>query len=75
MAAKANILIDQGADFSTSITVTDDDGSTTNLAGYTASGQIRKHYTSATSTELDIVFAADRTTGVITINLGRAVNE
>mgnify|MGYP003638771574 CR=1 FL=1 len=56
MAAKANILIDQGADFSTSITVTDDDGSTT-------------------STELDIVFAADRTTGVITINLGRAVNE
>lgn len=75
MAAKANILIDQGADFSTSLTVTGDDGTPTNLTGYTASGQIRKHYTSSTATELDIEFATDRSTGVVTINLSRSVNE
>jgi len=75
MAAKANILIDQGADFSTSLTVTGDDGTPTNLTGFTASGQIRKHYTSSTATELDIEFATDRSTGVVTINLSRSVNE
>jgi hypothetical protein len=75
MGAKANILIDQGSDFSTSLTVTGDDGTPTNLSGYTASGQIRKHYTSSTSTNLEVAFAADRSTGVLTIALGRDVNE
>ena len=75
MSAKANILIDQGADFSTSLTVTGDDGSATDLTGYTASGQIRKHYTSSTYTDLDVTFGADRTSGVITIALGRTANE
>ena len=48
MGAKANILIDQGTDFSTVLTVTNDDGTATDLTGYTAAGQIRKHYTSST---------------------------
>ena len=63
MAAKANILIDQGSDYSTSLTVTGDDGTATDLTGFTGSGQIRKHYTS------------DRSTGVVTIALGRTANE
>ena len=49
MAAKANIVIDQGADFSSTITVTDDAGDAVDLTGYTASGQIRQHYTSNTA--------------------------
>ena len=75
MAAKANIFIDPGSDYSTSLTVTGDDGTATDLTGFTGSGQIRKHYTSATSTALEITFAADRSTGVVTIALGRTANE
>lgn len=48
MAIKANLIIDQGADFSTTINVTDDDGNVIDLTGYTGSAQIRKHYTSVT---------------------------
>lgn len=73
MAAKANIIIDQGTDFSTTITVTDDDGNVTNLTGYTGSGQIRKHYTSSDKTDLSIAFGSPRTDGKITLSLGRTV--
>ena len=72
MAAKANIVIDQGADFSTSITVTDDAGDAVDLTGYTGSGQIRKHYTSNTATDFTISFDSPRSSGVVTISLGRA---
>lgn len=69
MAAKANIVIDQGADFSTTITVTDSSGSVTNLTGYTARGQIRKHYTSTTAVSLSFTFGSPRTEGKLTLSL------
>ena len=47
MATKANLVIDQGTDYSTVVNVTDDDGYPINLTGYTGRGQIRKHYTSS----------------------------
>jgi hypothetical protein len=43
MAVYSNIVIDQGADYSASIDVTDSDGDTIDLSGYTAAGQIKKH--------------------------------
>lgn len=49
MATKANLLIDQGTTFETTVTITDDDGGIVNLTGYTAAAQARKHYTSNTS--------------------------
>tara|TARA_R110000772_G_scaffold7228_4_gene24747 strand:+ start:18512 stop:18847 length:336 start_codon:yes stop_codon:yes gene_type:complete len=73
MAAKANIVIDQGADFSTTITVTDDAGDAVALTGYTSSGQIRKHYTSNTSYAFTMSFGVDRTDGQITLSMGRAL--
>lgn len=73
MAAKANIVIDQGADFSTTVTVTDDAGAAVDLAGYTASGQIRKHYTSNTATNFTTSFGSPRSSGQITISLSRDV--
>jgi hypothetical protein len=73
MAAKANIVIDQGADFSTTVTVTDDAGDAVNLTGYTASGQIRKHYTSNTSIDFSISFGSPRTSGTVTLALSRDV--
>jgi hypothetical protein len=73
MAAKANIVIDQGADFSTTITV-EDNGSAVDLTGYSANGHIRKHYTSSTAYPLTCTFDADRTTGKLAISLGRTTS-
>ena len=73
--AKANLVIDQGTDFSKELTVTDDDGDSVNLTGYTAAGQIRKHFSSNTATNFTCTFASDRTTGKVTISLGRTVTE
>ena len=49
MASKSNIYIDQGADFSTTVTVTDDDDAIVDLTGYTASAKMRKYFTSSNS--------------------------
>jgi hypothetical protein len=75
MAAKANIVIDQGADFQTTITVRDDDGNVQNLTGYTASGQIRKHYTSITSVDFTMSFEQPRSSGQLTLALSRTQTE
>jgi len=50
MAVKANIVIDQGSDFSTSIYLQDDNGDNIVVSGFTAAAQMRKTYTSLTST-------------------------
>lgn len=50
MAVYANIPIDQGSTFSSVVTVEGSDGLLFNLTGYTARGQIRKSYSSTTST-------------------------
>ena len=71
MAAKANIVIDQGADFSTTITVTDDAGDAVDLTGYICSGQIRKHYTSNTAYNFTASFGTPRSSGQITLSLSR----
>ena len=67
MAIKANITVDQGADFETIINVTDDNGDIIDLTGYTANAQMRKHYTStnATSFSTSISSAA----GTVTLSL------
>ena len=69
MGAKANIIIDQGADFATSITVADTSGNIVDLTGYTGRGQMRKHYTSSTSTDFTIAFGTPRTDGKVTLSL------
>jgi len=71
MSAKANLIIEQGTDYSTTLTVEDSTGSAQDLTGYTAAGQIRKHYTSNTAINFTIAFGATRTDGKLTISLGR----
>jgi len=68
MAIIANIFIDQGADFSLTVNVSDVDGSVLNLTGYTASSQIRKTYasSSASGTFTTAITAAD---GQVTLSL------
>ena len=69
MATISNIFIDQGATFSTTVTIEDGTGSPLDLTGYTALAQIRKTYQSTTATDFTSTFDADRTTGLITISL------
>jgi hypothetical protein len=71
MAARANIVIDAGSDFSTTITVRDTEGEVQDLAGYTAAGQIRKSYSSLTATSFTTVFENPRQSGQLTIKLSR----
>jgi len=71
MAAKANLVVDQGADFSTTITV-EDAGAAVDLTGYTANGHIRKHYSSTTAVPITCSFGTPRSEGKITLSLSRA---
>jgi len=50
MAIKANIVVDQGTDFLTAITVEDQDGNLIDLTGYTGAAQMRKTYSSLSNT-------------------------
>ena len=67
MALKADILIEQGATFSTSIDVTDNDGVPTNLTGFTAAAQMRKHYTSANAFTFTSSVVANA--GIVTLSM------
>jgi hypothetical protein len=67
MATKANLVIDQGTTFTTTLTVTDDDGDALDLTGYTGSAQIRKHYTSSNSVSFSV--SVTPASGEVTLSL------
>ena len=69
MATISNLFIDQGADFTTTVTINDSTGSALDLTGYTALAMIRKTYQSSTATTFTSTFESPRTTGQITISL------
>ena len=68
MAALSNFYIDQGSDFSTTVSLTDSNGDILNLTGYTALAQVRKTYGSTTiaATFTTAIAAA---TGQLTMSL------
>jgi hypothetical protein len=67
MATKANLIIDQGTTYSVTLNLTDENGDSIDLVGYTANSQIRKWYTSSNS----MVFATSLNTvdGTVTLSL------
>ena len=70
MATISNIFIDCGADYTTTVSVTDSSGAALDLTGYTAAAQIRKTYESSSATvSFTVAFVSPRTTGQITISL------
>ena len=69
MAVYSNIVIDQGADYSASIDVTDSDGDTIDLSGYTAAGQIKKTYSSSTAVDFTVSIATPESAGILNIGL------
>lgn len=70
MAIKANLQIDQGTHFSTTIDVTDDDGNIVNLTGYTGAAQMRKHYTSSSQTAFTVLISP--LLGEVTLSMNAA---
>ena len=70
MAAIANLTVDQGATFTSDVTVKDANGNPFNLTGYTALARMAKGYSSTrTRTIITCTVAADATTGVVTLSL------
>lgn len=70
MATKANLIVDQGATFSTVVTLTDTNNDPIDLTNYTGAAQIRKTYTSLTATDFTVSLGGS--TG--TIELGLTAN-
>lgn len=67
MAIKANLVVDQGSTFVTTLNLTDEDDIPLDLTLYTGSSQLRKHYTSSNSTSFTVTTGG--ATGVITLSL------
>ena len=68
MASISNIFIDQGATFTTTVTVTDANGDAVNLSGYSVAAQIRKTFLSSTATSFTATIS-NASSGEITISL------
>ena len=71
MASYVELQIDQGAQFSTTISVSDTAGNTSNLVGYTANAQIRRVWSSESYTPFTIAFI-DPANGVMTMSMTSA---
>jgi hypothetical protein len=72
MAIYANLVVDQGTDFSSFVTLEDTSGAIVDLTGYTAAGMIRRTYLSTSSTSFTTSIP-DPTTGEIKIQLASSV--
>ena len=69
MAALTNLLIEQGASFSSTVTLYNEDDTVFDLTGYTAASQIRKSYSSSSSTAFTTAIDSTTSTGKITLSL------
>jgi len=69
MAVKTNLVIDQGADFNSSFTFTDESDEPIDFTSYTANAQIRKTYSSSTAYNFQISLANN---GTITLAMNSA---
>jgi hypothetical protein len=67
MAIKNNLIVDQGADFVQNIYLIDQNGDPFDITNYTANAQIRKTYSSATYTTMDV--AVGNTDGLVTLSM------
>jgi hypothetical protein len=68
MAAIANLLVDQGATFTTTVTVYKSDDSIYNLTNYTAAAQVRKSHQSSSKTDFATAIS-NPSNGQITLTL------
>lgn len=69
MAAIANLTIDQGASFSSDVTVKDSNGNPFNLTGYTAAAKMAKGYQSTKTRTTISATVSGATAGIVTLSL------
>jgi len=69
MAATANLRIDQGASFSSDVTVKDSNGEVFDLTGYTAAAKMALGYASTRTRVTMTTTIGSPTAGVITLSL------
>lgn len=72
MGAVANLYIDQGSTFSTTVYVKNNDETPFELAGHTAAGQVRKSYYSSTAVDFTLEIANPASLGQINASLSSA---
>jgi len=72
MAVYANLIIDQGSDFRSTITVEDTTSNIVNLENYTGRGQMRKTYTSNTAYDFTVEIP-NPSLGELTISLNSEI--
>ena len=71
MAGFAELTLEQGASYSTTVTVNGSNGLPTNLTNYTTAAQLRKSYYSSTATDFTVSIS-DAAGGEITMSLTSA---
>ena len=69
MAAIANLSIDQGATFTSDVTVKDANGNAFDLTGYTARAKLAKGYQSTQTRQDFTATISNATSGVVTLSL------
>lgn len=74
MAKKANLVVDQGSTFTTTIDVTDEDGEIVDLTDYTGVAQLRKHYTSSNSVSFSVSITAAEGKVTLSMNAAQTAN-
>jgi hypothetical protein len=74
MASKAYLVMDQGADFSATITLTDDAGNLINIKDFTGRSQFRKSYTSSNYKEFGVSLDSNTSTITLTMNSANTAN-
>jgi hypothetical protein len=70
--AYAELTIDQGTTFETSIDLTNDDGTSVNVAGYVFSAQVRKSYYSVNPTANITVTITNPASGNVKLSIDAA---
>lgn len=73
MAIKANIVIDQGADFTAEIVLLDTDGEPYDLTDHVITASMRKNYTSSVSVDFECSPRNPATTGQLFMSLDDSV--
>jgi hypothetical protein len=73
MAARANLRIEQGTNFSADVTVKDTDGNALNLTGYTSEAKMSKGYSSTQTRTVLTTTIGSPLTGVISLSLPASI--
>ena len=73
LSAVTNLIVYQGADFETTFYVTNDNGSSFDLTGYTGASLIKKHYDSSTSTTMTVEITPPAFVGAVKLSLANSV--